>query len=285
MTTLPGIIAKLASGELADFPRVRAHQFHPWSMFLTQLAAIALQRAGKSDPRLSDADWRAMLLGLTDGAREPWCLVVEDLAKPAFFQPPAPEGTTDAWTRADHPDNIDLLVTSKGHDVKPSLVAANDIEEWILALVTLQTSQGYSGGKGGYKGVSRMKGGYGSRVRVGVSPDHGPSGRFLRDVTVLLGSWNRLIERGHTDGGISLTWVKAWNGESSLAMSQLSPHFIEVCRRLRLERSHDGLACAYTTTHSRLCLPEVENGDVGDPWMCSPRARGWTPSLPSWPCW
>lgn len=45
-TTLPGILEALASGRLTDFPRLRAHQIHPWCMFLTQLAAIALRRAG-----------------------------------------------------------------------------------------------------------------------------------------------------------------------------------------------------------------------------------------------
>src|SRR3954453_17631660 len=90
-TTLPGLLARLASGELVDFPRVRTHQLHPWCMFLTQLAAIALRRAGQSDPRRSDADGAPLLLGLTAGDHDPWSLVVNDLSKPAFFQPPVPE--------------------------------------------------------------------------------------------------------------------------------------------------------------------------------------------------
>src|SRR4051812_11907149 len=49
-TTLPGVLARLASGELADFPRLRTHQLHPWCMFITQLASIALHRAGRTDP-------------------------------------------------------------------------------------------------------------------------------------------------------------------------------------------------------------------------------------------
>ena len=272
MTTLPGLIAKLASGELADFPRARAHQFHPWSMFLTQLAAIALHRAGKSDPRLAEVDWRTLLLDLTDGAHEPWCLVVEDPSKPAFMQPPVPEGTIATWSRSDHPDNVDVLVTSKGHDVKSSLVSADFIEGWILALATLQTMQGYPGR--GYNRVSRMKGGYGSRPRVGASSGHSPAGRFTRDVRVLLGSWNRLIERGYATDGVALVWTEAWDGKSTLAMSQLSPHFVEVCWRVRIEHSHGGLVCAYTTTQNRRCMEEIENGDVGDPWIPIERGGG-----------
>src|SRR5437868_1745961 len=57
-TTLPGLLARFGNGDLADFPRVRAHQFHPWSMFLTQLATLALRGAGETDPRLSHDAWR-----------------------------------------------------------------------------------------------------------------------------------------------------------------------------------------------------------------------------------
>lgn len=272
MTTLPGIISKLASGKLADFPRARAHQFHPWSMFLTQLAAIGLRRARKSDPRLSEEDWCTLLLDLTDGTREPWCLVVEDLSKPAFFQPPVPEGAIDSWSLADHPDDIDVLVTSKGHDVKSSLLSADDIEGWVLALVTLQTMQGYPGR--GYNRIARMKGGYGSRPRVGVSPDRRLTPRFLRDVRILLDSWDWLLERGYNDAGYALTWAAPWNGETSLTMSELSPHFVEVCWRLRFGHSPGALFCAYTTTQSRRCLVEIENGDVGDPWIPVEREGG-----------
>lgn len=274
MTTLPGVIARLASGELADFPRARAHQFHPWAMFLTQLAAIALHRAGKTDPRLSEEDWRTLLLALTDGTHEPWCLVVEDLSKPAFFQPPVPEGNIGLWKRSDNPDDIDVLVTSKGHDVKASLLSPDDLEAWTLALVTLQTTQGYSGGAGGYNGVVRMKGGYGSRPRVGLAPDRTATARFTRDVQVLLNSWQAMVSRGFSDAGIALAWVAPWDGALSLAMPDLSPHFVEVCRRLRLQLSRQGVSCAYATSQGRRCLLEIENGDVGDPWIPIEREGG-----------
>ena len=73
--TLPGVLAKLAAGELSDFPGARAHQLEPWCMFLTQLAAIALRRSGGSDVVLTETQWRSLLLDLTDGAPEPLCLV------------------------------------------------------------------------------------------------------------------------------------------------------------------------------------------------------------------
>lgn len=276
MTTLPGILAKLAAGELGDYPRVRTHQFHPWSMFLPQLAAIALHRAGKKDPRVSESDWRAMLLSLTDNAHEPWCLLVDDLSKAAFFQPPVPEATKnwaleENWDFVDRPDEIDILVTSKAHDVKESRLDCSVPEFWVYALVTLETMQGYPGR--GYNPISRMKGGYGNRPRVGLAADTSLAARFLRDVDVLLDCWASLLKRGFSDKGVSLVWTLPWDGNKSLDAHDLSPHFIEICWRIRCF-SANGIHCAYTTTTNRRCLATIENGDVGDPWIPVKRAGG-----------
>ena len=273
MTTLPGILQHLGSGELVDFPRTRAHQFDPWSMFLTQLAAIALHRARGTDPRLSEREWKNHLLALTDEAHEPWCLVVSDLAKPAFFQAPVPEGTLDAWKGlASRPDSVDVLVTSKAHDVKTGLVDCGDIEAWIYALTTLQTTQGYPGR--GYNRISRMKGGYGSRPRISVSGDPSPAGRFARDLGVMLEAWPAQLSRGYADRGVGIVWTRPWDGNSSLAMGDLCPCFVELCWRARLRPATPGVFAAYTTTTVRRCLPEIENGDVGDPWIPVERDGG-----------
>lgn len=270
--TLPGLLSHLASGELVDFPRVRAHQFHPWCMFLTQLAAIALHRAGASKPRLSEDEWRAHLLSLTDGAREPWSLVVDDLTKAAFLQPPVPATTTEEWSWTAYPDDLDVLVTSKNHDVKTSTIVAEAVEAWVYSIVSLQTMQGYPGR--GYNRIARMKGGYGSRPRVGLAATDRLTDRFIRDVDVLLDSWPSLIARGFTDDGSALTWLKPWDGSSSLAMPALSPHFVEVCWRVRFGLKASRMVAAYTTTTARRCLPEIENGDVGDPWIPIEREEG-----------
>jgi CRISPR system Cascade subunit CasA len=271
-TTLPGALARLASGELADFPRVRPHQLEPWCMFLTQLAAIALHRMKRADPRMSDEEWCDALLRLTDGAHEPWSLLVDDLSKPAFFQPPVPERRTDGWSVCKHADAIDVLVTSKAHDVKKSLIQGDETEAWIYGLCTLQTMQGYPGR--GYTRIARMNGGYGNRPRVGLAPDLRLTSRFLRDVTVLLDSWPDVLRRGYSDGGVALVWTIPWDGHHSLAVQELAPHFIEVCWRVRCRVEGGRIACAYTTTDARRCAPEVETGDVGDPWIPIERSSG-----------
>ena len=272
IATLPGLLAKLGTAELADFPRVRAHQFHPWGMFLTQLAAIALRRVGETDPRLPENDWCERLLALTNGEHEPWCLVVGDLAKAAFFQPPVPEGQTSSWSVHEHPDEIDVLVTSKGHDVKSGIISTKDVESWVYALVTLQTMQGYPGR--GYNGIARMNGGYGNRARVGLASSPSLAARFVRDLRVLNDAWPSLMHRGYRDEGVALVWTAPWTGDNSLGFSELSPHFIEVCCRVRCASTADGLTCSYTTTTKRRCTPEVTNGDVGDPWVPIERDRG-----------
>lgn len=270
--TLPGVLAGLSRGELEEFAGVRPHQFHPWCMFLTQLATISAHRRNQSTLPIDEAEWRAALLVLTNGAREPWCLVVDDLAQPAFFQPPVPGGNVAKWKEIEHPDDLDVLVTSKQHDVKTGAVSPAAIEAWLYALVTLQTSQGYPGR--GYNGVARMNGGYGNRARVGVVGDTHLGTRFRRDVEVGIEAWSELLRRGFSERGAALLWTVPWDGSVSLVMDELSPHFIEVCWRLRLQEAKGGLACRYTTTQVRRCLPDLTNGDVGDVWIPIERSKG-----------
>ena len=270
---LPGLLSRLADGELTDFARVRTHQLDPWCMFLTQLSAIALHRAQRSDPRLSEEHWRELLLALTDGAHEPWSLIVLDVSQPAFFQPPVPEGSVRAWNVTQWPDALDVLATAKSHDVKADSIATGNTEAWVYAIVTLQTMQGVYGA--GKYGVSRMRGGYACRPRVGYAADQTLAARFRRDVEVLLTSWAPLIQKhGYRDTGVSLVWTVPWDGTSSLSAGDLTPHFIEVCRRIRLCPATSGLVCRYTTSRTRRCLAEVKDGDVGDPWIPVQRSGG-----------
>ncbi|MEX2273818.1 MAG: hypothetical protein WD690_20300 [Vicinamibacterales bacterium] len=272
-TTLPGVLARLASGDLEDFPRVRTHQLDPWCMFLTQLAAIALRRAGESDPRISEERWREMLLALTDGDHDAWSLAVEDLSQPAFFQPPVPERRIENWTAYACPDDIDVLATAKAHDVKRQVLDGGDVEAWVYAIVTLQTMQGVYGA--GKYGIARMKGGYACRPRVGLAADETLRARFRRDVQVLLSSWPGVLEaHGYREDGVALVWAQPWDGTASLQPADLTPHFIEICRRLRCRTATTGLECLDTTSRTRRCLAATKDGDVGDPWLPIQRSGG-----------
>ena len=94
--TLPGVFAALMRDEVDCFPALRAHQVPAWHMFLAQLGAIAMHRAGINEPPHDEAEWHRIIRNLTADAfpdDEPWKLIVEDETRPAFLQPPVPVGT------------------------------------------------------------------------------------------------------------------------------------------------------------------------------------------------
>lgn len=166
-SSLPALLAALAANEVRDFPALRPHQRHPWHAFLVQLAAIALHHAGQEQPWQQAIDWRAALLALTpedvDGAA--WCLVTPP-DRPALLQAPVPGENITTWTNLLHaPDALDMLVTSKNHDLKAARARQAEADDWLFALLSLQTQEGFLGA--GNYGVSRMNGGFASRPGVG----------------------------------------------------------------------------------------------------------------------
>lgn len=265
--TLPELLSELPGEErVADFPRVAAHQRHPLHAFLVQLATIALHRAGLSGPSQTAEVWRELLLALTQGAEEPYALVVEDLSTPALLQPPVPERTLEKWKVVETPDALDILVTAKNHDVKGSRVSHGDPETWFLALLSLQTMQGFLGA--GNYGIARMNGGFASRPDVGLSPSLYAGPRFVRDVEILLCERPKTAETyGYSrSDGHALLWLQPWDGTTSVDLDECDPYFIEVCRRVRLVRREGGLGCLTTSSKCVRVAAKARNGVLGDPW-------------------
>ena len=172
--TLPDAYAALMADEVEAFPALRPHQRHAWHAFLVQLGTMALHRAGISEPPAHSVEWAALLRGLTRDYLddEPWQLVVEDITQPAFMQPPAssPDRAREFKGMVATPDELDMLVTSKNHDLKAAMATEAGVADWIFALVTLQTMEGYGGS--GNHGISRMNGGLGNRPAFSLAP-HG----------------------------------------------------------------------------------------------------------------
>ena len=75
------------------------------------------------------------------------------------------------------PDDLDVLVTSKNHDLKQTMALDCAVEDWIFALVNLQTMAGFLG-SGNY-GIARMNGGFSARVCLGLAPVDGQMGAHL----------------------------------------------------------------------------------------------------------
>ena len=269
--SLPALYVALQEDRVTAFPALRPHQRHGWHAFLAQLATIALDRqAGGAIPQ-SATEWAGALRSLTPGFPddEPWCLVVEDSSKPAFLQCPAPTGLDAYRKQVLAPDDLDVLVTAKNHEVKQTVAMRGSPEDWLLALVDLQTMAGYLGA--GNHGVARMNGGFSSRSCLGLAPaDQGAGAHVFGDVRRMVGDRDGLLERAapyfRSQGGVALLWLEPWDGEESLDLRNLDPYFIEICRRVRL-RNRDGRIAARTAGSRR---PRIEaktaKGNVGDFW-------------------
>jgi len=269
--SLSQVLERLASDGITSFNALQPHQRQGWYCFLVQLAAIALARNGEQRLVTPAARWRELLLGLTDGDELPWCLVVEDVSRPAFMQSPVPEGSLkEAGYKADvaTPDDLDILVTSKNHDVKMHRITHPRIEHWIYALITLQTMQGVLG-RDNY-GTVRMNKGYGNRPLVGMSFNLGWGPRFQRDVAVLVSARTALAEQHNYDlQGVALLWLLSWDGSDSgaLPLDRCDPLFIEICRRIRFMNTSGTLRCWRANTKTtRIAGAKEFHGVTGDPW-------------------
>jgi CRISPR system Cascade subunit CasA len=264
--SLPEVLALLCRDEVEAFEALQAHQEHAWYAFLVQLAVLALQ--GEEEVPTEASQWEALLLQLTAQQAEPWCLFVSDLSEPALLQPPVPEKKLDVFkNRIEHPDTLDILITSKNHDVKRTRIRSANPEHWLYALVTLQTMQGFLGA--GNYGVARMNGGFASRPIVSYTPSLRLGLRWRRDVSVFQAAREELVNNfGYqAQGGAALLWLLPWDGTSSLPLSQCDPYFIEVCRRVRLLQEKGSLvAMASTSKAARVSAKELK-GNVGDPWI------------------
>ncbi len=261
--TLPGLLAAMTRGEVAMFPAMRPHQRPAWHMFLVQLGVLALDGAGRKELPDAEEDWRAALRALTADFPDdaPWHLIGADRCRPAFLQPPDPGGLK--WSEVPTPDALDMLITSRNHDVKREIARDGAPQDWIFALVSLQTMEGF-GGAGNY-GISRMNGGSSSRVLMGLAPGRAgsaqvdPSAWWARDVRALLAGRSGL-------SGKALLWLEPWPEGRSLDLGTLDSLFIEICRRVRLvERDGRMLAERSTSKAARIAAKEAL-GNTGDAW-------------------
>jgi CRISPR system Cascade subunit CasA len=266
--TLPELFIAMAHDQVRDFPVLRPHQRHPWHAFLVQLAAIALHRAERTEPFATAQEWQAALLALTpddpDGAA--WCLV-SPVGRPAFLQASEPSGDISTWKNClVAADELDMLVTSKNHDLKAARMLNSSAEEWVYALVSLQTQEGFLGA--GNYGISRMNGGFASRCGVGIHPNGRWGARWMRDMAAISRQRQALVnDLGFVDSkGHALIWTIPWDGVTSLLLDSLDPFYIEICRRVKLRQEGSIKAQVTGSKSARIAAKEL-NGNTGDSWM------------------
>ena len=264
--SLPGVFGLLGRDEVASFPALRPHQRHAWHAFLVQLGSLALLRAELTEMPESEEAWRDLLRALAPEHETAWYLVA-DFDCPALLQAPLPGGVaSDLRTRIDCADALDMLVTSRNHDVKAAVMAVSQPDDWVFALVTLQTMEGFLGA--GNYGVSRMNGGFSNRPALSIVPAGGPGRAVQRDIRHLLALRGAPARSNPAAGpdALALVWLAPWDGATSLAWSSLHPLYIEICRRVRLV-CQDGQITALAGGSRAARIAGVPDGGVtGDPW-------------------
>ncbi|WP_420635257.1 type I-E CRISPR-associated protein Cse1/CasA [Candidatus Palauibacter sp.] len=268
--SLPEVYEAMVSDKVSAFQALRPHQRHSWHAFLAQLGVLALGTEQRQLPR-REGEWRLLLRGLTpdfpDG--EPWKLVVNDPSRPAFMQCPSPDGLGDYKGSRATPDDLDLLVTSKNHDLKAAIAVEGQADDWIFALVNLQTMGGFLGA--GNYGIARMNGGFSSRPCLGLAPANGGVGAHLvHDIQQLIDNRQGLLQQYEQYfspvGGVGLVWIEPWDGTGSLGLTDLDPYFIEICRRVRLKRQGAATIALTATSKKRRIAAAQAKGDLGDHW-------------------
>ncbi len=278
--SLPELLAAMTQGQVQGFPALRPHQRPAWHMFLVQLSALALWTAKRNELPTVAADWAAMLRGLTPDHPddEPWTLVVQDKNKPAFMQAPVPQDAL-TWTLVRTPDALDMLITSKNHDLKQAVTKRAATEDWVFALVSLQTCEGYGGPKN--YGIARMNGGHSSRPMLGLAPAEragdslDPSKWWARDVQNLIASRtaNRCDGIGQV-GGPALLWCMDWTEGAQLMLDDLDPWFIEICRRVRLDGGDTAFFAKRSNSKCERAGPKELQGRAHDPWSPTKKEDG-----------
>ena len=227
-------------------------------------------------------EWRRIIRALTPDYPddEPWHLVVVEITKPAFMQPPASseDKLADYKSEVATPDELDMLVTSKNHDLKASVASSGDIDDWLFALISLQTMEGYAGARN--YGVSRMPSGYGNRPAFSVTPSFAIGGHIQRDISSLLRHREEMLDDYDpflTDDGIALVWSETWDGSKSETITGgLDPYYIEICRRIRLRETRGRLHSIRANSLAKRIF-DVK-GRTGDPWTPENTASKGTPT-------
>ena len=266
--TLPEVYAVLANNEVDDLPFLRPHQRHFWHATLCQIGAMAMINAGVTDPPESPSAWTEIIQGLTQErfpGGEPWNLVTEDITKPAFLQPGASTRAraTDYRKPLETPDEMDLPVGSKHHDVRECNMRRATPEMWLFALVARQSGGGYDGPK--LYQASRMNSGTGNRHGFSITPSTRWGPHVCRDL--------RSLAQKHHGREVKhlLIWTRTWDGtaEEEIPLHTLEPMalYVEVTRRIRLETDGKGnLRGTYATSETPRVHAREVKGMTQDPW-------------------
>lgn len=282
--SLPELLAACAGNRVDCLLSLRPHQEAMFHAFMVSLAFMAMESAGDVDATELATDagrWREMLRGLTPDYPddEPWKLLVSDWTKPGFMQSPCADSDVLQYTGLTaSPQELDVLVTSKSHDIKPGKLGgfgAKHAGLWVHALITLHADGVYM--PAGQKAAScypsvRKNAGVAARPQFRLVFERGVGAEFCRDVAALFLRRSNMYESaravGLTGPAIELlAWLKPW--EHPFQAKSLHPLFLEVTRRVRLVVLAQGAIAARTAPSANKGWRtqfESHRGVMADPW-------------------
>ncbi|BBL71645.1 type I-E CRISPR-associated protein Cse1/CasA [Methylogaea oryzae] len=267
--SLPQLLEALGGDRVESLLGLQRHQEDAFHVFLCYLAGAVLARENQTDPHQTADFWLTGIRRLTGREDDcAWSLVIEDVTQPAFMQAPVPKpgDFADFKPKAATPDALDVLPTAKNHDIKSSKAGRPLPENWVYALISLQTMSGFFG-QGNY-GIARMNGGFGSRAVVSLAHSQRPGRRWHRDTArlqavrgeLLAGDW-KYQAQGHV-----LLWILPWDLKSSLSLAALDPLYIEIARAVRLLPAAGGIQALGASTKAPRIAAGETGGVLGDPW-------------------
>jgi CRISPR system Cascade subunit CasA len=269
--TLPGLVAGICDGTVAELPGLRFHQRAALHTFLAQLAAgTACRVCGGILPK-DEAGWRDAFLRVSAGDPAPWDLIPKGDDKAGFMQPVlSPEDLAGMKTFRS-PQEMDVLVASKNFVIKSHVIRDPEPQDWIFALISRQTFGTYDGREN--FGIARTNGGSGSRSFWSLTSGETFGEHVLRDIEILIAE-RLAVERGDRPDsplsnfkadGLFLTWMRPWDTDEQIDPFQCDPFFIEVSRRIRFTGSSDAITVLRAgSKKARMINPT--NGVYGDAW-------------------
>jgi CRISPR system Cascade subunit CasA len=258
--SLPTLVGEIiAKGEPFTLTRCRPFQRPVVHSHLVQLLALVLHRGDRRELPCDPSWWADRLSAYGEYAFH----LTAPLGEAAFLQP-ATDGI-EGWVFRATPDDIDALNTSPNHGTATNRRMTDPSpEHWVYALMSLQgqsSTQNYH-----YPAESRVPST--GRVFVGIMPAQNWGQRVVRDVQTWLREWDRLCDHhGYSSSskGVDLLWTYPW--DTPLKAEDLSPAYIGVCRRIRVQpwRESNRLVAYLTPCGARLPKTDGLTGDIWAP--------------------
>lgn len=274
--SLSDLLAHLLAGDdsIHGFPRVAAQQRGHWHRFLVRCAGKSL-RMLNIDVKEANSRARSDLarsiedtLSEAAGGSGAWRLWGGDPSRPAFLQPPTPEGGVPSETYRD--ETLSFLTCSlgsKNHERKVDTARTLGPEETVHALIAFQSGVIYGGRYNYQSQLMGSSSGAGSGTPfMGARIGSDLRDTFRHDVDVILDTWAEVRDDRGLRGDVWALWTEPWDGSTALPASELDPAFVPMARLVRLQAPRHGLfeGVWFKTSTSTRVEDHTGGGNFGD---------------------